>query len=177
MAHPVAAGYTPDDLDWLRDELGVAHLELDPWGSVIVTPATEEHERAIAVLTAQLLRQMDVREGAVRVNGFAWKVPGGSGYVNVPDVAVLRPDFLPPPLVVIEVGSPSTRSVDRGRKLEDYRLGGAERYLLVDPPSMSPGGEAAFELHDFVAATVTRAAGRIEFAAGRQVVRLDLTAL
>ena len=34
MAYAVKdGGYTYDDLDWLRDELGVAHLELDPWGA------------------------------------------------------------------------------------------------------------------------------------------------
>jgi hypothetical protein len=36
MAHAAPTpGYTVDDLDWLRAELGVAHLELDPWGSLI----------------------------------------------------------------------------------------------------------------------------------------------
>jgi hypothetical protein len=54
MASPAAIGYSVDDLDWLRDELGIAHIELDPWGSLIVTPATDEHETAVAILNEQL---------------------------------------------------------------------------------------------------------------------------
>lgn len=65
------------------------------------------------------------------VDGFAWKVPGGSRYLNVPDVTVLAPGWQrvgdwhvdPPPLLLVEVASPSTGAVDRGRKLADYRLG------------------------------------------------------
>ena len=51
-----STGYTVDDLDWLRDEIGVAHLELDPWGSLIVSPATDEQELAMTLLHEQALR-------------------------------------------------------------------------------------------------------------------------
>ncbi len=78
MAHPAPTGYGVDDLDWLRDELGIAHLELDPWGSLIVTPATDEHELVLAVLHAQVVRQLDPPGGNVQSNGFAWKIPGGA---------------------------------------------------------------------------------------------------
>src|SRR5262245_22065384 len=132
MAVAPSAGYTVEDLDWLRAEIGIAHLELDPWGSLTVSPAADDHERTVALLMDQIVTQLAM-PGCVRVNSLAWKIPGGSGYVNVPDLAVVSPGCTrvgtlhldPPPLLVIEVGSPSTRAVDRGRKLADYRLGGA----------------------------------------------------
>lgn len=115
----------------LRDELGVPHLGLDPWGSLIASPATDEHETAMPVLHDQAVRQLGLPAGCIRSNGFAWKVPGGSRYLNVPDVTVLAPGWQrvgdwhvdPPPLLLVEVASPSTGAVDRGRKLADYRLG------------------------------------------------------
>ena len=123
MAIPATTGYTVEDLDWLRDELGIAHIELDPWGSIIVTPATDDHEIVLAILHEQAVRRLDLPSGSVWSNGFAWKVPGGSGYTNVPDLVVLGPGWArvagshvsPPPLLVVEVASPSTRAVDRGR--------------------------------------------------------------
>ncbi|HET7488342.1 MAG TPA: Uma2 family endonuclease [Acidimicrobiales bacterium] len=180
MAYPLAAGYSVEDLGWLRAELGVAHLELDPWGSLIVSPATDEHEVAVAVLHEQVVRQLDLPPGSVLANGFAWKVPGGSGYTNVADLTVLAPgwrrigdvDVQPPPLLVVEVGSPSTRAVDRGRKLADYRLGGAVVYLLVDLPSAGGPQKAAFEAHAEDGVTV--ATGAIDLVIAGQPLRLDL---
>jgi Uma2 family endonuclease len=167
-------GYTIEDLDWLRDEIGVAHLELDPWGSLIVTPADDPHEIAAVALTRQATRQLS---HDVSVNGFGWTVPGGTGYLMVPDLTVLASGwqrveelhFDPPPLLVVEIASPSSRRVDRSRKLADYRLGGAEKYLLVDLP-------ASFELHDFVAGTVMKSEGEMALVVGGQPVRFSLPA-
>jgi Uma2 family endonuclease len=171
MAYAAPMGYRVEDLDWLRSELGVAHLELDPWGSLIVSPATDEHEHAVALLVDQVVAQLGL-PGCVRVNSLAWKVPGGSGYVNVPDLAVVSPGFArvgawhldPPPLLVIEVASPSTRAVDRGRKLADYRLGGARLYVT-------------FEAHDFVTEKFSTAATRIELLVDDRPLLLDLSQL
>ena len=183
MAHAApTSGYTVDDLDWLRAELGVAHLELDPWGSLIVSPATDEHETAMAVLAHQAVMQLALPAGCVRTNGLAWKVPGGSGYLNVPDLAVVAPGWTrvgdlhldPPPLLVVEIGSPSTRGVDRGRKLDDYRLGGAGLYVLVNLPAGAPGAEATFEAHDFAAERVTNAAGVMALVVGGRPLQFDL---
>ena len=52
-AYRAATGYSVDDLDWLRDDLGIAHIELDSRGSLIVTPATDEHESVVAILNKQ----------------------------------------------------------------------------------------------------------------------------
>ena len=172
MVNLTTGGYTVDDLDWLRDEIGVAHLELDPWGSLIVSPADDRHEIAAAALARQAITQLS---HTVSVNGFGWIVPGGSGYLMVPDLLVLASGwqriadlhFDPSPLLVVEIASPSSRRADRGRKLADYRLGGAGLYLLVDLPS-------TFELHDFSAGTVLKSTGSIDLVVGGQAVRFTL---
>ncbi len=174
MANPATSGYTAEDLDWLRDAFGVAHLELDPWGSPIVSPGDDEHEGIASALARQAFAQLT---HVVSINGYPWTVPGGTGYLMVPDLLVLRPGwqraddlhFDPPPLLVVEIASLSTRGVDRSRKLADYRLGGAEKYLLVDRPS-------TFELHDFAAGTVVKAAGAIDLVVGGQPLRFSLPA-
>lgn len=179
MAIAASAGYTVDDLDWLRDELGIAHVELDPWGSIIVTPATDEHEMVLAMLHEQAVRQLDLPFGSVWSNGFAWKVPGGSGYTNVPDLVLLAPGWArvggshvtPPPLLVVEVASPSTRAADRGRKLADYRMGGAGLYLLADVPALTPSGHVGFELHDFAADATSTTTGTVDLVLAGRAVR------
>lgn len=176
-------GYTVDDLDWLRAELGVVHLELDPWGSLIVSPATDEHETAVAILQHQAVVQLELPAGCVRANGLAWKIPGGSGYLNVPDLAVVAPGWVrvgdlhlaPPPLLVVEVASPSTRRADRGRKLADYRLGGAGLYVLVDLPAGAPDAAVIFEANDFATGQVTTATGAIDLDVAGRPLRFDLT--
>ena len=174
MADLAISGYTVDDLDWLRDEIGVAHIELDPWGSLIVSPADDAHEGIAVALARQAIEQLS---HVVSINGYPWTVPGGTGYLMVPDLLVLRPGwrrvddlhFDPAPLLVVEIASRSTRGVDRSRKLADYRLGGAEQYLLVDQPDV-------FELHDFSAGTVVTATGSIELVVGGQPLRFSLPA-
>jgi Uma2 family endonuclease len=76
-----------------------------------VSPATDEHEHAVALLVDQVVGQLQL-PGCVRAHSLAWNVPGGSGYVKVPDLAVVSPRFTrvaalhldPPPLLVVEVG-------------------------------------------------------------------------
>ncbi|MDQ6774523.1 MAG: Uma2 family endonuclease [Candidatus Dormibacteraeota bacterium] len=81
--------------------------------------------------------------------------------------------FDPPPLLVVEVASPSTRRADRGHKLADYRLGAAGVYVLVDLPE-SDGGDAVFEVHDFVASPTT-SANTAEVIVGGHHLRFDLS--
>ena len=174
MVNIASRAFTAEDLDWLRDEIGVAHIELDPWGSLIVSPADDKHEAVAMVLARQAIEQLT---HPVSVNGFPWIVPGGTGYLMVADLLVLDPGwqrvdnlhFDPPPLLVVEIASRSTRGVDRSRKLADYRLGGAEKYLLVDLPD-------EFELHDFAAGTVVKATGAIDLVVGGQPLRFSLPA-
>jgi len=185
MDPAVTTRYTGDDLDWLRDELGMAHVELDPWGSLIVAPATDGHELAEAILGTQAVQQLRLPAGSVRTNNFAWIVPGGSGYLCVPDLTVLAPGWRrvdewhlePPPLLVAEIASPSTRTADRGRKLADYRLGGAGIYLLVDIPSRAGTSEVVFEAHDFGTGRTSISTGVVELMIDDQPLHFDLRSL
>jgi Uma2 family endonuclease len=182
MAQRVATDYTYQDLDWLRDELGVAHLELDPWGSLIVTPASDEHEAALGILHYQAVQQLRLPPGCVRSNSFGWKIPGGSGYLNVPDLTVLAPGWRriaddhtdPPPLLVVEVASRSTVRADRGRKLDDYRLGGAGLYVRVD---FYDPGRAGFEVYELASGSITVATTTVDLVVGGRALQFDLSAL
>lgn len=156
MSSAVVAPFTAEDLLWLPEQLG-GHVELDPWGNAVVSPASDPHVLAVTRLAERLVLGLQGSEALVVVQDPAWRVPGGSGYTTVPDVVVLPgpgltrdPDHAwhlrPPPLLVVEVASPSTRVIDRTRKADDYRLGGAGQYLLVDLPGLAPVDAPALEL-------------------------------
>lgn len=149
----VPGAYTVDDLDFARERFATPHVELDPWGNLVVTPASNPHEYAIDALRRQIEAALAAAgiDARVYVDGPPWRVPGGSGYTNQPDLVVLvagttsaGPDelsFAPPPLLVVEVASPSTRAVDRTRKRADYLLGGAQAYWMLDLPGLAPVDE------------------------------------
>jgi hypothetical protein len=114
------------------------------------------------------------------MTGRAWK--GASGYTNVPDLTVVSPDWQrtddsglsPPPLLVVEVTSPSTTAIDHGRKLDDYRAGRAGMYLLVDLPGSE---EPTAELHDFALGCLVTVTVEVVIGLAGTEVHLDLTRL
>jgi len=142
--------YTVDDLGLARERLGTPHVELDPWGNLVVTPASDPHEYAIHQVDLAIDRALSIAgiDAQVYVDGPPWRVPGGSGYLNQPDLTVLSAGtrragadglhWTPAPLLVVEVASPSTRVVDRSRKRADHLLGGAAAVWLVDLPALTP---------------------------------------
>lgn len=148
-----------------------------------MSPATDEHGTALAVLAHQAVVQLQLPPGCVRTNGLAWVVPGGSGDLNVPDLAVVAPGWVrvgdlhlaPPPLLLVEVASPSTRRADRGRKLADYRLGGAGLDVLVDLAGSGGGGSVIFDAHDVAQAQVATVAGTIDLLVAGRPLPFDLT--
>ena len=101
-------------------------------------PSADDHVLATAELARQAILQVS---HTVSVNGFVWSVPGGTGYVMKPDLLILdrgwqcvdELHFDPPPLLVVEFASPSTREGDRSRK-----LGAAGPGQLVAPPLARP---------------------------------------
>lgn len=105
--------------------------------------------------------------------------------MNIPDVAVVDPDWRrvgdhhlePAPLLVIEVASPSTRRADRGRKLADYRLGGAGLYVLVDLPPLAPGPEPVFTGHYLASDQVVTSTAAIDLEVHGRRLRFDLAML
>lgn len=143
----VGAGYTVEDLDLVRDLLGVSVVELDSWGNLVVSPQpTDPHENALRLLRDALVAVFAVAGAAFEVfqSGLPWRPAAGSGYLNVPDLIVLPKgwrragddglDFDPPPALVVEAASPSTRARDRGQKRDDYLAGRADAYWLLDLP-------------------------------------------
>jgi Uma2 family endonuclease len=182
-----ALAYSVDDLAWAREQFGTVHVELDPWGNLIVTPASDPHELAVAVLHAQLARQLDLPDYCIVVPGLAWRMPRGSGFTNVCDLMVLDPDFRrvdethldPPPLLVAEVASPSTRTIDRTRKLSDYRIGAAGVYLRIDVPGLSKAARCTAEIYESATpdSPATGLTGRVMIRVGTSQVVIDLDGL
>ncbi len=178
----MTAPYTVEDLDWLKDVIGVpGRLELDPWGNLIVTPTTDEHELAIGHMHAQSREQLGLPPECI-LTGITWRVPGGSGYYNRPDLIVLARGWQrvgdwhldPPPLLVVEVASRSTVGIDRGRKRDDYRLGGTGLYVRVD---FYDPGRAGFELYDFATGDITVSTTAVDLVVGGRPLRFDLSDL
>lgn len=151
----VRQGYTVEDLDLARQHFATPHVELDPWGNLVVTPTSDPHAYAVHALRRQVEAALEAAgvDAGVYVNGPSWRISAGTGYTNRPDLVVLAagtmaagPDelsFAPPPLLVVEVASPSTRAVDRSRKRADYLLGGARAYWMLDLPGLAPVEEPA----------------------------------
>jgi len=99
----------------------------------VVTGTTRRHGKAVSVLTAMLMAVLDSGNFEV-MTGVGWRHPDAE---FVPDLAVVAaaPDaqaLFEPPLLLIEVLSPSTRHVDLRRKRELYAAGGLPWYWVVD---------------------------------------------
>lgn len=104
-------------------------------GLLVVNPPSRRH----ALVQSRLTRALqDARPVGYEVLP-EWGWHAGLQTVFEPDIMVFRadapgPDLLrEPPLLVVEVCSPSTRSEDWGRKRDLYARGGAPWYWVVDP--------------------------------------------
>jgi Uma2 family endonuclease len=143
--------YTVDDRDWARDAFGTPHIEIDEDGALVVSPASNPHSFAVNALVRRLRAS-----GLDPEVEWPWKPPDGSGRLNGPDLLVFASGtvqsrhgelhFDPPPLLVVEVASPTTGRTDRGVKMNEYRVGGARHYLLVDLPALVGVPAAVSEL-------------------------------
>lgn len=178
--------YTEEDIEWARLTFETPHIEIDPWGNFIVSPPSDPHMFAVSVFVGFLYRQLAEPAGNVHCNGLAWKPDRGSGYLMYPDIMVVptgwrheRLQLQPPPSLVVEVASPSTRHADRTRKLADYRIGGAGAYVLVDLPKLAPVDQPTADVHDFERPerSAMRVMGVVTVAVGDENVEIDLAAL
>lgn len=125
---------TPDD--------GNRYEILD--GALVMTPSPSlVHQHAIGelyVILREAIRGLDLR---VFFAPLAWRI--GPGQIPEPDLVVARPDVLTkravegPPLLVVEVMSPSGQRRDLVQKRLIYAEGGAAWYWVVDPaiPSLT----------------------------------------
>jgi Uma2 family endonuclease len=140
MALPWGVPLTEDDLATMPDD-GHRYELLD--GTLLVTPAPNiGHQRVVTTL-AFILRS--ARRPGQTVLVAPTDVRLSPVTVLEPDVLVARGvDFTParlegPPLLAVEVLSPSTRHIDRGTKRLAYEAAGVPAYWLVDPdvPSLT----------------------------------------
>jgi Uma2 family endonuclease len=113
-ALPVAPPFTNDDLRSFPDD-GYRHERID--GQLIVSPSPILlHQRCVLSLS-MLLSQAAPPEMEV--------LPG--------PIDVIFEPITRPPLLVVEVASPSTRRTDRTLELATYEAAGVPSYWLVDP--------------------------------------------
>lgn len=123
-----------DDLDALPDD-GLRHELID--GAFVMTPSPGfQHQLMVTALAAQLRDACSGTELVALVGPFD-VVLGGN--VLVPDILVAERaafttrDLRTPPLLIVEVRSPSTQWLDEGRKRSLYEEAGVASYWLVDP--------------------------------------------
>ncbi|GAB7002742.1 Uma2 family endonuclease [Nocardioides sp. AN3] len=98
----------------------------------LMSPARVAHGRAVYRLCALLVNELPSLDGMTEVG---WKMRRSH---RVPDLMLVEapaPDVAylsEPPVVVVEVVSPSTRREDLVRKNREYAEGGALQYWVVD---------------------------------------------
>ncbi len=107
-------------------------------GALVMTPPPgTSHQRVVGelfVLLRQAARPLGLQTFVAPV---AWRI--GPGQVPEPDLLVAAPEavteraIVAPPLLVVEVLSPTGRDRDLSEKRRIYAEGGAAWYWLVDP--------------------------------------------
>ncbi len=121
-------------LAWEREQ--PERHEFDGFTIIAMTGASMAHVK-ITMNLAFALRQGLRGTGCRPLSSDAKVIAGGS--VRYPDIAVTcqpmadRDDIVPEPVVIIEVVSPSTERVDRGRKKSDYfATASIRQYAIVE---------------------------------------------
>jgi Uma2 family endonuclease len=176
-----AAGqpFTVADLDLMPDD-GHRYELLD--GALIVSPRPRiPHQEVATELTSRLRAACPphlrvIPEPAVQLNS--------STEFN-PDIVVIRQEHVrdaklaDPPLLIVEIRSPSTALVDQGRKKTAYQAFGVRSYWIIDPDPDRPE-ITVFELGPAGYAEVGRAVGTRAFRAKEpydlEIVPADLVA-
>jgi Uma2 family endonuclease len=171
--------FTVAELDRMPDD-GRRYELLD--GELLVSARpTTTHQLVVTRLVTALARACPltlcvVAEPAVQLGR---KTEFDPDLVVVPLAAVGAAKFTAPPLLAVEVRSPSTALVDLNRKKAAYAGFGVQSYWIVDPDLTTPA-LTAFELTDGAYATAAYISGNQPFTATRpfpvEVVPADLVA-
>ena len=129
---------TRDDLDALPDD-GLRHELID--GQFIMTPSPGSAHQ-ISVTSLILLLGNALRDTRLQVLVAPFDVVLGPNVVEpdllvTPRAALGEHDLSTPPLLAVEILSPSTARIDRGRKRDLYEESGVHSYWIVDPSEPS----------------------------------------
>jgi Uma2 family endonuclease len=158
-----AGPWTREQRDALPDD-GRRYELLD--GVLVVTPApTRRHQLTVTWLIECLL---PVQPDHLRVIGAPVDVAIADDSVLQPDLVVVRgedirtKDFDVPPLLAVEVLSPSNRGYDLVDKRERYERAGIASYWVIDPERAEL---IAWELRDGSYVEVARVSGGEPFEA------------
>lgn len=150
MASPAFVHLYDDDAFELHERLHTQFLghrvETDPQGAIHLAAATDEHVLATVALASQFYNLL-LAKALVFSEKFLYQ-PAPGMVRNEPDLIVTDLGYqrvhesgvTPPPLLIAEITSQSTRKVDRSRKMDDYLVGNVGQYLLVDLPGMNGEG-------------------------------------
>jgi Uma2 family endonuclease len=144
---PVDRPLTIDDLDLLPDD--GTRYELDD-GLLVMSPSPAAGHQRVVLRLAVLLEaacppEFLVFPGlGVAVSRSQYRIPD-IVVADVADVAFDEHSVDGPPVLVVEVASPSTALYDRNRKKEVYARFGIESYWIVTPDPEKPV-LTAFEL-------------------------------
>lgn len=119
---------------------------MDVEGSIVVSPATDEHVLVANAIQQQLSAACPAGV-VVLVEGLRWSPTGGVQPSFIPDVSVLdrraiaRPEGVlgldPPPLIVSRFSPPRAARRDLGEKAAGYFAGGAFAYWTVEVPGLT----------------------------------------
>jgi Uma2 family endonuclease len=157
-ALPYSRPLTYDDLLALDDDDGHRYELVD--GALIVTPSPRQlHQRAVVELLVLLHA---AAPDTLQVLVAPFSVVLSQHTVLQPDLLVARRtdfgerDLRVPPLLAIEVLSPSTRHIDAGTKRLAFEAAGVPSYWLVDPDAPSL---VVLELTDGTYSEVAHVAG------------------
>ena len=148
---------TRADLDARPDD-GLRHELID--GQFVMSPASGNNHQKVTGSLFWTLRNV-VRGTELKVLAAPYDVVLGPNVVQPDVVLAARRDYssddLPvPPILAVEVLSPSTTRRDRGRKRELYADAGVTHYWIVDPDAPSV---TTYELVDGAYAETARVAG------------------
>lgn len=135
-----AAGrpFTVADLDRMPDD-GHRYEVLD--GALVVSPRPTNSHQEVAMELAVRLRNACPRDLRV-IPEPAVQLSGTTEFA--PDIAVIRREQVNaakctvPPLLVVEIRSPSTALIDLGRKKAAYEQFGVPAFWIVDPRVKKP---------------------------------------
>jgi Uma2 family endonuclease len=158
--------FTVSDLDRLPDD-GRRYELLD--GVLVVSPRPATVHQLAALRLATLLDNSCPADLCVLPEP-ALQLSADTEFD--PDVVVVHWEdvggakLTAPPLLVVEIRSPSTALVDLNRKKAAYQRFGVSSYWIVDPDPKEPS-ITAFELREGRYATMAKAAGRETIAAER----------